>query len=106
MVTTLKNCTKEEQRPAVSFLRAEGVPGGQIHQCMYARYGTMLSPVELCVSGLKCFKMAVKSVTDTEGSGCPTTATTGQNEEGSPTGSALDSSSRHARFERPGKWLS
>jgi hypothetical protein len=57
MAAKLENCTKEEQRSVMHFLWAEGVPGEQIHQLMSAQYGTMLSFVELCVSGLKCLKM-------------------------------------------------
>jgi hypothetical protein len=61
MAVKLENCTEEEQRSAISFLWAEGVPGGQIHQRMCVHYGgNALSLIELCMSGLKCLKMAVQ----------------------------------------------
>jgi hypothetical protein len=56
MAVKVENCIKEEQWFVMHFLWAEGVPGWQIHQRTSAQYGTMLSLVDLCMSGSKCLK--------------------------------------------------
>jgi hypothetical protein len=59
MAVKLENCIKEEQQSVIRFLWAEGVPGGQIHQHFVLSMRTVLSLKDLCMSGLKCLKMAV-----------------------------------------------
>jgi len=60
MAAKLINCTKEEQRSAIRFLWAEGVPGAQIHLRICAQYEDKFSLVESSMSGLKCSKMAAR----------------------------------------------
>jgi hypothetical protein len=61
------------------FLWAEGVPGGQIHQCMCAQYGDNAVSLRVVCEWIEMFKNGCMSVTDADFSGCPTTTT--QNEE-------------------------
>jgi hypothetical protein len=82
MAVKLENCTKEEQQSVIRFLWAEGVPGGQIHQCMCTQYGDNALSRRVVYDWIEMFKIGHVSVTDAERSGHPTTATTAQNEEG------------------------
>jgi hypothetical protein len=78
----LENCTKEEQQLSViQFLYVEGVPGGQIHQCMCAQYGDNAVSHRVVCEWIEMFENGLMSVIDAEFSGCPTTATTAQNKE-------------------------
>jgi hypothetical protein len=77
----LENCAKEEQQSVKRFLWAEGVPGGQIHQCMCAQYGDSALSHRIVYEWIEMFKNDYTSVTDAECLGHPTTATSAQNEE-------------------------
>jgi hypothetical protein len=81
MTAKLVNCSKEEQQSVTSFLWAEGVPGGEIHQCMCAMYGNSAVSHIVVYEWIEMFKNGHMSVTDAELSGCPTAAKTAQNEE-------------------------
>ena len=81
MAAKLINCTKEEQRSVVCFLRAEGVPGAQIHLCMCAQYGDKVLSHRIVYERIEMFENGRTSVTDAEDSGRPATATTTRNEE-------------------------
>jgi transposase len=81
MTAKLENCTKEEQRPVIRSLWAEGVPGGQIHQHMCAQYGVSALSHRVVYEWIEMFKNGYMSVTDAERLGRPTTATSSRNEE-------------------------
>jgi transposase len=66
----------------VMFLWPEGVLGGQIHQRMCAQYGDNALSPRVVYEWIEMFKKGCTSMTDTERSGHPTTATTAQNEDG------------------------
>jgi len=81
MAAKLTNCTKEEQRSVIRFLRAEGVPGAQIHLRMCAQYGDKVLSRRIVYKWIEMFQNGRTSVTDAERSGRPATATTTRNEE-------------------------
>jgi hypothetical protein len=81
MAAKLENCSKEEKRFVIWFLWAEGVPGGQTHQCMCAQYRDNGLSHKVVYEWIEMFKNGCTSVTDAERWGHPTTATTTQNEE-------------------------
>jgi transposase len=81
MAAKLENCTEEVQRFVISFLWAEGVPGGQIHQHMCAQYVDNALSRKVVYEWIEMFKTCRTSETDAERSGHPTTATTALNEE-------------------------
>jgi hypothetical protein len=60
MAAKLENCTKEEQRSVISFLWAESDQVDKFISACVLSMGKMLSLVELCMSGLKFLKMAVR----------------------------------------------
>jgi hypothetical protein len=65
----------------ISFLWAEGVPGGHIHQRMCAYYGDNAIYRRVDYECMDMFKNGHTSMTDAERLGHPTTATITQNEE-------------------------
>jgi hypothetical protein len=73
MAAKLENCPKEEQQSVICFLWA-GVPGGQIHQGMWAQYWDNALSHRIVYEWTEIFKNGHRSVTDAERSGCPTTA--------------------------------
>jgi len=77
----LINCTKDEQRSVICSLWAEGVPGAQIHLCMYAQYGDKFLSHRIIYEWIEMFENGRMSVADAERSGHPATATTMRNEE-------------------------
>jgi histone-lysine N-methyltransferase SETMAR len=81
MTAKLTNCTKVEQRSFIRFLWAEGVPGAQIHLSMCAQYGDKVLSHTIVYEWIEMFENGRTSVTDTERSGRPATATTTRNEE-------------------------
>jgi hypothetical protein len=63
----------------IRFLWAEGVPGGQIHQCMCVQYGDKALSHTVAYEWTEVFKNGRTSVIDTERLGRTTTTT--ENEE-------------------------
>jgi hypothetical protein len=76
MAVKLENCISEGQQSVIRFLWAEGVPGGQIHQCMCAQYGDNALSRRVLYEWTEMFKDVFTSVTDAEHLSHPTTATT------------------------------
>jgi hypothetical protein len=60
MAANLENCTKEEQRSVIRFCGQKMYQVDKFISACVLSVGTMLSLVELCMSGLKCLKMAVR----------------------------------------------
>jgi hypothetical protein len=58
------NFTKEKQRPAIHFLWADDVPGGQIHQHTCAQYGDNALSHGVVYEWTEIFKNGHTSVTD------------------------------------------
>ena len=54
MATPLENCTLEEQRAVVHFLKAEGIKVGQIYQRMKAQHG------DSCLSKKSVYEWAAR----------------------------------------------
>jgi hypothetical protein len=63
------------------FLWTEGVPGGQIHQRVYAQCGDNALSRRVVYEWTEMSKSGRTSATDAESSGRPTTATTARNGE-------------------------
>ena len=66
MAAKLINCPKEEQRSVIRFLRAEGVPGAQIHPRMFAQYGDKVLSRRIVYEGIEMYENGRTSVTDAE----------------------------------------
>jgi len=81
MAAKLINCAKEEQCSVICFLRAEGVPGAQIHLRTCVQYEDKVLCRRIVCEWIEMFQNGRTSVTDAERSGRPATATTTRNEE-------------------------
>jgi len=74
MDAPLQDCTIEEQRGVVRFLRAEGVKPVEIHHCMLALYGQSTMSQRKVYGWVERFKSGRTCVTDEGRSGRPSTS--------------------------------
>jgi len=72
----LQDCTIEEQRGVLRFLRAEGVKSVEIHRCMLAEYGQSTMSQRKVYEWMEMFKSVRTRVTNEGRSGRPSTSRT------------------------------
>jgi transposase len=81
MAAPLSFCTNEEQRSVILFLWSEGVSRAEIHRRLLAQYGNSVLPQRSVYEWIEKFKNVRTSVSQEEGAGRPSTATTDDNIE-------------------------